>query len=127
MDVTGLQTFPEEYRKGMPLGTMPQWAWHLFPNSGDYKFTDIMKAYDSHGREVFYPVGSSELRVSGQALPEQTTAAAWLRDNPHRIHLARLGLVSPSGMVETPRLQALSLPTFIARNRRGLYTPAQVL
>jgi hypothetical protein len=95
MDVTGLQTFPEEYRKGMPLGTMAQWAWPLFPNSGDYKLTDIMKAYDSHGREVFYPVGSSELRVSGQALPEQTTAAAWQRDNPHRIHLACLGLVLP--------------------------------
>src|SRR4051794_11302927 len=27
-DVTGLQTFPEEYEQAMPLCTMSQWGWH---------------------------------------------------------------------------------------------------
>ena len=30
-DVTGLQTFPEAYEKGIPLCTMAQWAWHEEP------------------------------------------------------------------------------------------------
>lgn len=31
-DITGLQTFAEEYLKGMPLGTLSDWGWHSFPN-----------------------------------------------------------------------------------------------
>ena len=27
-DITGLQTFPEYYSKGIPLGTMSNWGWH---------------------------------------------------------------------------------------------------
>jgi hypothetical protein len=34
MDVTGLQTFPEEYRKGMPLGTMAQWGMAFISEFG---------------------------------------------------------------------------------------------
>lgn len=96
MDVTGLQTFQEEYRKGMPLGTMAQWAWHSFPNTGDYKLADTIKTYDSHGREVSYPVGLGELRAAGQTPSDYTAAAEkWLTENPHRIHLARIGLPLP--------------------------------
>ena len=32
VDVTGLQTFPELYSKGVPLGTQSQWGWHSFAN-----------------------------------------------------------------------------------------------
>ena len=32
VDVTGLQTFPELYSKGVPLGTQAQWGWHSFAN-----------------------------------------------------------------------------------------------
>ena len=28
VDATGLQTFPQAYSKGMPLGTMSDWGWH---------------------------------------------------------------------------------------------------
>ena len=31
-DVTGMQTFPEYYRGGVPLGTMSDWGWHSFDN-----------------------------------------------------------------------------------------------
>ena len=32
-DITGLQTFPEEYANAMPLCTMSQWGWHTKPNA----------------------------------------------------------------------------------------------
>ena len=28
VDATGLQTFPEQYSKGVPLGTQSDWGWH---------------------------------------------------------------------------------------------------
>src|SRR6187549_3051302 len=31
-DITGLQTFSEQYSAIAPLLTMAQWAWHSFPN-----------------------------------------------------------------------------------------------
>ena len=30
VDITGLQTFPLEYKKGIPLGTQSEWGWHSF-------------------------------------------------------------------------------------------------
>lgn len=32
VDATGLQTFPEVYKNGVPLGTQSQWGWHSFGN-----------------------------------------------------------------------------------------------
>jgi hypothetical protein len=32
VDVTGLQTLPEHYSKGVPLGTQSSWGWHAFAN-----------------------------------------------------------------------------------------------
>jgi protein-glucosylgalactosylhydroxylysine glucosidase len=82
MDVTGLQTFQEEYGRGMPLGTMAQWAWHAFPNTAGYELADVKQGYDSHGRQVFYPVGIRELREEGKTPSERTVAAeTWLREN----------------------------------------------
>ena len=96
MDATGLQTFQEEYRKGMPLGTMAQWAWHSVPNTGNYQLSEVMKEYDSHGRVVSYPVGINEFGPAPAGIPERIIASAtWLRENPQRIHLARIGLVRP--------------------------------
>ena len=34
-DITGMQTFPELYREGIPLSTMSEWGWHRFPNRKD--------------------------------------------------------------------------------------------
>ncbi len=34
-DVTGLQTFPETYSAGVPLGTMSDWGWHSYANTED--------------------------------------------------------------------------------------------
>lgn len=35
-DITGMQTFPELYREGIPLSTMSEWGWHSFPNTENY-------------------------------------------------------------------------------------------
>ena len=36
VDATGLQTFPEMYTNGVPLGTQSQWGWHSYANPKNY-------------------------------------------------------------------------------------------
>ena len=79
-DATGLQTFPDEY-KDLPLATQAEWAWHSYPNPNGYRAEDAMVLYDAHGRTVPY--------ASGQ----NAAAGKWLRENPHRLSLARIGFV----------------------------------
>jgi hypothetical protein len=85
-DVTGLQTFPDYYEKGVPLCTEAQWGWHSFPNPEGYKLADALEEYEVAGRKVPYASGRSP---SGR---DYSPAAAWLRANPHRLHLGRIGL-----------------------------------
>jgi len=85
-DITGLQTFPEVYEKGIPLCTQSQWGWHTEPaanESGRYSLSDLRKEfYETHGRQVGY-------NTSGRG---QEEAYNWLRQNPHRLHLGQIGL-----------------------------------
>src|SRR5215203_3748341 len=37
VDVTGLQSFPKEYKKGIPLGTQSEWGWHSCIGTSNYK------------------------------------------------------------------------------------------
>lgn len=78
-DITGLQTFPDFYRETIPLATMAQWAWHSFPNSAGYRLEDTFETYDTASRPVPYPTN-----IRGPA-------GEWLRQNPHRLGLARIG------------------------------------
>jgi hypothetical protein len=78
-DVTGLQTFPGEYEAGIPLSTQAEWGWHSFPNPEGYKLADALRYYGTYGRAVPY------------ASNQNTPAAGWLRMNPHRLGLARIG------------------------------------
>ena len=82
-DVTGLQTFPQEYQNGMPLCTMSQWGWHTapLPRGLDPKALRLVE-YDTRGRMVGY-------QTSAEGQQELYT---WLRENPHRLHLGRIGL-----------------------------------
>ena len=84
-DITGLQTFSAAYEEGMPLGTMAQWAWHTFPNPEGFHLGEVMRPYDAHGRTVPY----AETPNEGERIRQAVT---WLRENPERIHLARIGL-----------------------------------
>src|SRR5688572_7422658 len=84
-DITGLQTFQDQYSPLVPLMTQAQWAWHSFPNPDGYKIEDAlvpMKVRDGTRR---YPA----LLNWDQA---QSGAIKWLRENPHRFNLGRVGL-----------------------------------
>lgn len=86
VDATGLQTFPELYKQGVPLGTQSQWGWHSFPNPKHFTHNETLKNYDfGRGRKEPYSVQFNE---PGR----QKEAAGWFRANPHRLHLGIVGL-----------------------------------
>jgi hypothetical protein len=81
-DVTGLQTFENEYAKGLPLCTMADWGWHAFPNPEGYDLQATMIQIEgTDGRSASYPIN--------QDIP----AFDWLRANPHQFNLGKVGLV----------------------------------
>jgi len=81
-DVTGLQTFPDLYKDAMPLCTMSQWGWHTNPLPASLKGKTFKPTeYDSYGRKVPYITGKSG----------QEELYDYLRENPHRLHLGRVG------------------------------------
>ncbi len=82
-DVTGLQTFPDLYKDAMPLCTMSQWGWHTSPMPEHLKGKKFKPTeYDSYGRKVPYITGKTG----------QEELYDYLRENPHRLHLGRVGL-----------------------------------
>lgn len=85
VDVTGLQTFPEAYSKGVPLCTMSQWGWHSFPKPNGIKEEDSWREYD-FGR------GHKEIYATQPKDGSGAVAVNWYRANPHRLHLGSLGL-----------------------------------
>ncbi len=86
-DVTGLQSFPEPYTRGIPLSTQSQWGWHSFPNPEGYSLEQTLRFHDAANRSVGY--------AAEQAGP----AGLWLRANPHRLNLGRIGfrITDPEG------------------------------
>jgi hypothetical protein len=85
VDATGLQTFPEFYAAGVPLGTQSQWGWHSFPNIHHFKTEETLKNYNFRGWEELYAVQFNE-----PGRPQE--AADYFRANPHRLHLGYVGL-----------------------------------
>ena len=76
MDATGLQSFA-------PFNTMSQWGWHRSPLPPGVKRSDYaMSSVETHGRPVPYPLPD----------PKHPELSDWLRKNPHRLNLGRLGL-----------------------------------
>jgi hypothetical protein len=83
-DVTGLQTFPSFYEKTMPVGILSTWGWHSFENPDGYSMDKFpMKTVPKNGREFVFPAASTS---------HPSPAAAYLRANPHRFGLGRIGL-----------------------------------
>lgn len=82
VDVSGLQTFPDYYENGIPLGTQSQWAWHAFPNANNYSLKDVSENFEScDGSNAPYPVQKNK------------EASDFLRANPHRLQLGQIGLI----------------------------------
>jgi len=85
VDVTGLQSFPEKYAKGVALGTQSIWGWHSFVDTANYRYEETLKNYEQQGRKVSYSVQLKQ--------PERNkNAVNWFRLNPHRLQLGNLGL-----------------------------------
>ena len=83
-DITGLQTFEQEYSQALPLCTLSSWGWHTEPMPQDLIGSSLrLKEYDTYGRKVGYPASAEG----------QEELFYWSRMNPHRFHLGRLGLV----------------------------------
>ena len=81
-DATGLQTFPELYAETIPLVTQSQWGWHTSPNPGGWSMDRYAHTpFDSDRRQVGYADIPGDRR---------TPEVAWLRANPHRLHLGRV-------------------------------------
>ena len=84
VDVTGLQSFPEFYEKTMPIGILSDWGWHSFPNPNGYTLDKFQFAtVKKHDREFVYPNASTS---------NPPPDAGYLRANPHRFGLGRIGL-----------------------------------
>ena len=82
VDPTGLQTFAHPYEAQMPLCTQSQWGWHTAPNPTGKGPVDLRLAeFDTFGRKVGYATSSDG----------QKPLFDWLRENPHRLHLGRIG------------------------------------
>ena len=90
VDATGLQTFPEFYAGGVPLGTQSSWGWHSFPNPEGFRHEETLKDYDFRDPPEPYSIQSGNT-------PRQRAAAEWFRVNPHRLHLGNVGLELPEG------------------------------
>jgi oligogalacturonide lyase len=84
-DITGLQTFQEQYSPLVPLMTQAQWAWHSFPNPQGFKEADGLTQIDVRGKKYPYAYYSDWKDAAKPAI-------AWLRENPHRFSLGRLSL-----------------------------------
>ncbi|MGK7395719.1 MAG: hypothetical protein ACNS62_14160 [Candidatus Cyclobacteriaceae bacterium M3_2C_046] len=83
VDPTGLQTFPESYEEGIPLGTQTNWAWQSFPNPEDYTLNQVVAQFPSCEDSIPY------LYRFGKG--EKGAASEYLRQNPHRLHLGLIG------------------------------------
>ncbi|MBD0724247.1 hypothetical protein B6A10_03550 [Flavobacterium sp. L1I52] len=84
VDATGLQSFPDYYQAGVPLGTQSEWGWDAVPNTENYKFEETLRNFEQHGRQVPYSMQ--------QKSPEHAAKAVeYFRANAHRLQLGNLG------------------------------------
>ncbi|MEN3323203.1 hypothetical protein VP395_05655 [Mariniflexile soesokkakense] len=98
VDATGLQSFPEFYEKGVPLGTQSEWGWHTLPNIENYEFSETLKGYDFNGNP------NSLYAIQDRANDRNMAAADYFRANPHRLQLGNVGLeiLKKDGTVAKP-------------------------
>ena len=103
-DITGLQTFQDQYSPLVPLMTQAQWAWHSFPNPNGFKLAQAQVPIKVRGQLQWYPY----LRDWEQAKKPEIQ---WLRENPHRFSLGRLGLYLAKADGKTAAFSDLSAGT----------------
>ncbi|HET9474821.1 MAG TPA: hypothetical protein VFO82_13065, partial [Steroidobacteraceae bacterium] len=84
-DITGLQTFPEQYSSLVPLMTQAQWSWHSWPNPQGFTLKKAMKSIKVRNKKRDYPALSNWDEAKQEHIQ-------WLRENPHKFSLGRLAL-----------------------------------
>jgi hypothetical protein len=104
VDATGLQTFPDTYKNGVPLGTCSEWGWDSYKNKNQYKFSETLKVFKQYGRNISY---TTQLKT-----PERVkNAVNWFRQNPHLLQLGNVGfeIVKKDGTITQPKdIQSIS-------------------
>ena len=107
-DPTGLQTFRRLYENAMPLCTQSQWGWHTVPEPGGKGPSDLrLTPFETHGRKVGYPTSATG----------QKELFDWLRENPHRLHLGRIGFAMGGPEEVSAIEQTLDLWSGVLRSR----------
>ena len=102
-DVTGLQTFDENYSGAIPLSTLSQWGFHSMPNPQGFSLDKFqLTTLDTSGRPVGYLYDEN-----GKTPPEGHAAASYLYANPSRLNLGRLALVLKTSDGHAARLEDL--------------------
>jgi hypothetical protein len=96
VDATGLQTLTDVHtgaKGSIPLCTLAHWGWHSFPVPAGVDITKVRYSmYNTYGRQVPY------------ATDQRTQPNAYLRDNPHKFHLGRIGLSAGGKDVTADRI-----------------------
>ena len=104
VDATGLQTFPDTYKNGIPLGTASEWGWDSYKNKNQYQFSETLKEFKQYGRNISY---TTQLKT-----PERVKDAVnWFRQNPHLLQLGNLGfeIIKKDGTLAQPKdIQSIS-------------------
>lgn len=87
VDVTGLQSYPDYYKKGISLCAQSDWAWHSYPNKNGYKAEETLGEKDlGHGHKELYAVQHRDKATRGYG------ASEYYRINPHRMNLGAAGI-----------------------------------
>lgn len=86
VDITGMQSFPEAYGQGIPLGTQSEWGWHSFTDTAGYRFEESLKNYHLDNRDRSYA-------VQWNAPERNKQASDWFRQNVHRLQLGNIGML----------------------------------
>jgi hypothetical protein len=96
VDITGLQSFPIQYKNGITLGTESEWGWHSFMNKEALQRDSSLKTYELDGKKVSYMVQRNEPGLHKQA-------SDWFRQNPHRLQLGNVGFkfIKKDGSIAT--------------------------
>lgn len=87
VDFTGMQTFTDEYKNGIPLCTMSEWGWHSFPNIDSLQHEETTREFQFPHRK-HKEIYAVEYKKGGR----QQDATQFFRINPHRLNLGSIGL-----------------------------------
>ena len=101
-DVTGLQSLGPVETGDTPLCTLADWGWHTTPAptpAGRWTLSDVkMESFSFQGREVHY---------ARTCYPETEAVYHWLRQNPHRMNLARIGFLYQEKTLKSMALSSI--------------------